>query len=316
MTTRLLADLDQLSEEQELQLYKKWETTPEATRRDAVALREWLQKQPHLPKLTEDEDEWLCRYLLACKNSLERAKRRIEYFFTVQAMWPEYFTPPTVAEGLAFGEYMWGAPLPKMLPDGTRLCFYKFAPKVGKDASGMNWMMFYMLSLGYIELQLSQPGQPLHIEAVFDVEHYTLSLNNSFIAHLAEFRRFVQCIQVALPLHVRRIHVMNAPPLAVTALNKLVRPFLQDKINQRIVTHDGLDSLAKAVPVECLPKDLGGLLPLTMQEYTLRWADMAQAATKWFMDRRWMKADLTNKPDCKFNSEFGLDGSFRKLAVD
>lgn len=49
---RLLADLDTLSEEQELQLYKKWETTPEATRRDVVALREWLQKQPHLPKLT------------------------------------------------------------------------------------------------------------------------------------------------------------------------------------------------------------------------------------------------------------------------
>lgn len=40
--------------------------------------------------------------------------------------------------------------------------------------------------------------------------------------------------QVALPLHVRRIHVLNAPSLAVTALNKLVRPFLQDKINKRV----------------------------------------------------------------------------------
>lgn len=40
--------------------------------------------------------------------------------------------------------------------------------------------------------------------------------------------------QVALPLHIRRIHVMNAPPLAIGALNKLVRPFLQDKINKRV----------------------------------------------------------------------------------
>lgn len=92
----------------------------------------------------------------------------------------------------------WGGPLPKMLPDGTRLTFYKFAPKVAKQADQMNWMMFYMLSLGYIELQLSQPGQPLHIECIFDVEHYTMGVNNSFIAHLGEFRRFVQCIQVSV----------------------------------------------------------------------------------------------------------------------
>lgn len=91
-----------------------------------------------------------------------------------------------------------------MLPDGTRLTFYKFSPKVGQDASQMNWMMFYMISLGYIELQLSQPGQPLHIETIFDVENFSLGLNNSFIAHLAEFRRFVQCIQVRARLLVYR----------------------------------------------------------------------------------------------------------------
>lgn len=49
---RLLADVDQLTEEQEMQLYKKWDTTPAETLNGAVALREWLQKQPHLPKLT------------------------------------------------------------------------------------------------------------------------------------------------------------------------------------------------------------------------------------------------------------------------
>lgn len=43
---------------------------------------------------------------------------------------------------------------------------------------------------------------------------------------------------------------------------------------------------------------------------------MAAAAQPWFNARRWMKADLSCKPDCKFNSEFGIDGSFRKLAVD
>lgn len=59
-----------------------------------------------LPSLAEDEDEWLSRYLLACKNSLEGCKKRIEYFFTVQSMWPEYFSPPSADVGIAFAEYM------------------------------------------------------------------------------------------------------------------------------------------------------------------------------------------------------------------
>lgn len=157
----------------------------------------------------------------------------------MQSQWPEYFRPPTVAEGVAFAEFLWGGPLPKLMPDGTRVCFYKFTPALHADPAKMDWMMFYMLSLGYVQLQLTMPNQPLRIEVILDVDNYCMGLNTSFVAHLSEFRKFIKCLQVALPLHVRRIHVVNAPSLAVTALDKLIRPFLQEKLNKRVRTPGG-----------------------------------------------------------------------------
>src|ERR1041384_7380898 len=92
----------------------------------------------------------------------------------------------------------WGGPLPKLMPDGTRLTFYKFTPALLADPDQMDWMMFYMLSLGYVQLQLTTPNQPLRIEVIVDVENYSMGLNASFIAHLVEFRRFVKCLQVGV----------------------------------------------------------------------------------------------------------------------
>ncbi|KAE8741772.1 hypothetical protein FOCC_FOCC012720 [Frankliniella occidentalis] len=308
-----LTGLDEQTPAQVAKMYEEYNADPEALKADAATLREWVAMQPHLPKLTEKEDQWLCRYILACKNSLERAKKRIDYFFTVQSRWPEYFRAPSIEEGVAFAEYCHGGPLPVLMPDGTRLTFYRFTPALAAEPSNMNWMMFYMLSLGYVQLQLTTDKQPLRIEVVFDVKNYVMGLNTSFVAHFNEFRRFIKCLQVALPLHVRRVHLINAPSLAVTALDKMVRPFLQEKLNKRIVTHDSMEALAKAIPHYCLPKELGGSMDKTLKEITLTWAGVAEECEKWYDSRKWMRADLELKPDKDFNE---LDGTFRKLLVD
>ncbi|XP_034229963.1 uncharacterized protein LOC117638899 [Thrips palmi] len=306
--------LDELTPAQVDKQHEEFGATPEQLKQDAETLREWIAMQPHLPKLTENEDVWLARYILASKNSLERSKKRIENFFTVQSRWPEYFRAPTVDEGIAFAEFIWGGPLPLLTPDGTRLAFYKFTPALAADPQNMNWMMFYMLSLGYVQLQLTTPRQPLRIEVILDIGNYVMGLNTSFVAHLAEFRRFLKCLQVALPLHVRRVHMVNAPSMAVSALDKLVRPFLPEKINQRIVTHDSLESLAKSIPHYCLPKELGGSMEQSLKDITLKWTTIAEECEAWYESRQWMRADLSLRPNAKEIN--GLDGTFRKLIVD
>lgn len=62
------------------------------------------------------------------------------------------------------------------------------------------------------------------------------------------------------------MHIVNVSPLVDTIIN-FVRPFLKEKIRQRIHFHSNLDSLYKFVPQKMLPKEYGGEAG-TMEELT------------------------------------------------
>lgn len=50
-------------------------------------LKTWLQQQPHLKANTDDE--FLIAFLRGCKYSLEKAKSKIDKFFTLKTKFPE-----------------------------------------------------------------------------------------------------------------------------------------------------------------------------------------------------------------------------------
>lgn len=56
---------------------------------DLKALRDWLAKQPHL-KARQDA-QFLVAFLRGCKFSLEKAKSKLDYFYTLKTMMPEVF---------------------------------------------------------------------------------------------------------------------------------------------------------------------------------------------------------------------------------
>lgn len=56
---------------------------------DLKTLREWITKQPHLTARLEDQ--FLIAFLRGCKFSLERAKEKIDMFYTIRGAIPEFF---------------------------------------------------------------------------------------------------------------------------------------------------------------------------------------------------------------------------------
>lgn len=56
---------------------------------DIADLRTWIEKQPHLKARTVDQ--FLVAFLRACKYSLEKAKSKVDYFYTIRSMMPELF---------------------------------------------------------------------------------------------------------------------------------------------------------------------------------------------------------------------------------
>lgn len=54
---------------------------------DIDALRNWIKKSPHLKSRTDDQ--FLVAFLRGCKYSLEKAKHKLDLFYTVRTHAPE-----------------------------------------------------------------------------------------------------------------------------------------------------------------------------------------------------------------------------------
>lgn len=61
---------------------------PELTDIDIESLREWLKKQPHLPKMENNE---IALFLHSNYYKIEPTKSTIETFYTIRTHVPEFF---------------------------------------------------------------------------------------------------------------------------------------------------------------------------------------------------------------------------------
>lgn len=66
---------------------KELNEKPERICSDIDALRNWLNQSPHLKSRTDDQ--FLIAFLRGCKFSLEKAKVKLDLFYTVRTHAPE-----------------------------------------------------------------------------------------------------------------------------------------------------------------------------------------------------------------------------------
>lgn len=76
----LNAELQKVAEEE-------LEERPSRIAEDLAALRLWMQHQPHLK--VRDDDQFLIQFLRGCKYSLERAKEKLDLFFSLKSKYPD-----------------------------------------------------------------------------------------------------------------------------------------------------------------------------------------------------------------------------------
>lgn len=56
---------------------------------DLIAFKDWVLKQPHLKARTDDQ--FLISFLRGCKYSLEKAKKKLDNFYTMRCAIPEIY---------------------------------------------------------------------------------------------------------------------------------------------------------------------------------------------------------------------------------
>lgn len=61
---------------------------PDKMLKDLLTLRTWIEQQPHLNARLDEQ--FLVQYLRGCKYNLDKAKEKIDLFYTLKTKFPEF----------------------------------------------------------------------------------------------------------------------------------------------------------------------------------------------------------------------------------
>ncbi|KAJ2940271.1 hypothetical protein O0L34_g11841 [Tuta absoluta] len=280
--------------------------------KDLEAIKEWMRKQPHLPDSWDDNR--IMTFLRGCSFSLEKTKRKLDMYFTMRAACPEFFTNrdmtmPNLADLASRAQ---GPPLPGLTPEGRRVTICRGLDK-NLDTNQLNDAFKVAMMIGDVRLAEEKEGVAGDI--------YILDASIVAPSHLGKIspsaiKKFLICVQEAYPVKLKQVHVVNASPIIDTVVN-LVKPFLKEKIKNRIFIHTDLESLYEHVPREMLPEEYGGNGG-SLDDINKAWLKKLVEYKPWFEAQESIKANEALRPGKPTNYDelFGIDGSFRQLSID
>ncbi|XP_069698949.1 uncharacterized protein [Periplaneta americana] len=104
----------------------------ERVKESVEALKKWLAMEPHLPEESGSLHEArLERWLIRCKNSMERTKQSIDLYYTLKSLCPELmcdWNPRSKWYQDAVKTLCW-FPMPEPTPEGDRVTMIKYLTK-------------------------------------------------------------------------------------------------------------------------------------------------------------------------------------------
>ncbi|CAH0595194.1 unnamed protein product [Chrysodeixis includens] len=279
---------------------------------DLAAIKDWLKKQPHLPD--EWEDRCLLTFLRGCNFSLEKCKRKLDMYFTMRAACPEFFTNRDITrpELMDLMSRAQGPTMPGLTPAGRRVTICRGLDK-NLDTHQLNDAFKIAMMIGDVRL----------MEEIEGVAGDVYILDASIVApsHLGKIspsalKKFFICVQEAYPVKLKEVHVVNSTPLIDTLFN-IIKPFLKEKMRNRIHFHSDYKALHEYVPKELLPEEYGGT-SCALNEINLAWVKKLEEYKDWFLKQESLVANESLRPGKPTNYDelFGIDGSFRQLSID
>ncbi|XP_046589402.1 alpha-tocopherol transfer protein-like isoform X2 [Neodiprion virginianus] len=255
--------------------------------------------------------EWL---ILGSKMSLERAKQKLDMYYTIRRLVPELFMnrDPRDSGLTDLHDVTRYVILPKLTPENCRTCILQ--PTVNDVNKFDPWLLHkYMFMVGDIRM--------VEDRSVGDIFVYDLAMIS--LGHVMKLtptllKKCEVAASEAYATRIRGIHFINAPPF-VDRIVTMVKSVLKPKLAARMHVHavGDLESFHRLVPKSILPKDYGGSYS-TMKEISDLLRKKVDDWRDWFLEQEKVFADERLRPGPAFdeNDLFGFSGSFRKLAVD
>ncbi|XP_046738741.1 retinol-binding protein pinta-like isoform X2 [Diprion similis] len=255
--------------------------------------------------------EWL---IIGSKMSLEKAKQKLDMYYTIRHLVPELFKnrDPRDSSINVLHDVTQYVILPKLTPENRRICILQ--PTVNDASKFDPWLLHkYMFMVGDIRMIEDRSAGDIY---VYDLE--MISLGHIMKLTPTLLKKCEVAASKAYAARIKSIHLINAPPF-VDRIVTMIKSVLKPKLAARVHVHavGDLESFHRLVPKSILPKDYGGSYS-TIKELSGLLRKKVDDYRDWFLEQENVFADERLRPGPTFdeNDIFGFSGSFRKLSVD
>lgn len=276
-------------------------------------VKDWYDKQPHLPK---GIDERIILSFVRGTKSPEKAKRKLDNYFTLKAKAREMAdvkdpAHPGLIEARAGAKNFF---LPGLTDEGYKVFFECFT---GCDQSKYKHQ-YHMLNKYFIMDKAFHfwPEQNDYCLA-WDLKDFPTSKTSAPAAIFG-----VQYLMKCYPKKVKKVIIMNMHP-ALQTIFQMVISIVPKKIHSRFIFIDSKENvnkdLQKYIPKKMLPSDYGGEADSSDKLYEECLKDLKEHE-EWLRKRFSEVVDESKRPNDSLYDGTGLDfsthGSFRSLAID
>ncbi|XP_061392144.1 uncharacterized protein LOC133327637 [Musca vetustissima] len=282
---------------------------------DLQTFKSWIEQQPHLKARTDDQ--FLIQFLRGCKYSLERAKEKIERYYTIRTKFPDKLGIYDVDN--------------ERFRETARLGCFTTLP-VPLNETGCRILMYHFSynPLEFTPVELFHPGVAIYDYLMID-DPYACICGTAFILDMAKatmthflhvnfplLKIMVTYLEKSLPMRIKALYLVNIPSTANNFL-KMFLPLFSEKLRKRIFLCGSLDELKQHIPLKYLPKYYGGENG-TMEEHIQSLDAKFDEYREYFKENAKYGTDETLRQGNAFDADednlFGMGGSFRKIEVD
>ncbi|XP_051169188.1 alpha-tocopherol transfer protein-like [Leptopilina boulardi] len=285
---------------------------PELKDSDIQMLREWNDKQPHLPKIPDLE---LALFLHSNYYLMEPTKTTIDCYYTVRTHVPEFFSNRNFKQSKELQKTSNVAattPLKGTTNEGHKIIFWKLIDTDSSQFVHIDILKYYSM---IFDVWLHSEGTTSGHVIIADMAG--LSLGHCARLSPLTSKKFMVYLQDALPVRLKGLHFMNSNA-AMDVLLQMIKPLMKKELTDVLHVHTNSTTLAKHIDLDILPNEAGGKAGPLSEFHELRKKELEDYKDWFENDEKTARVQESLRPGKAKNATdlFGVEGSFKKLDID
>lgn len=272
---------------------KELNEVPSKRAEDIEQIRSWLETQPHIT--ARKDDLWLLNFLRACKFDFERTKAKLETFYSMRTITPEFYTnrdpmQPEIQAVLKQGIYL------PILKEDQAVIVLQWK---GVDPNKTPILDIFKVGIMILDI-VTFESNTCTITGQDIVDDFT-GASVGYASSLSLIKKMLLNVIKAYPARPKSIHMINAPMPFVTIFKLLTRVLTQKVLSRIQIYGKKYENIYDTIPRDYLPTEYGGTAG-SADEIAAEWKAKIESYRDWLIEDEMYRVDETKRKALKSKS--------------